>query len=143
MNTGKLVKFYWNVFCFFNKAIRSISYNNRQILLSLGLVSMNWKCVTGAFFKNEFTASIKKMEKGPRDTQKVIFSVLFLGWKYARSKHMVLSFKSPFKHLILNVALCFVWEVSRIGTVTSSERIRSNYYYFLNVLFIMLKDQCL
>ena len=32
-------------------------------LLSLGLVSTNLKCVTDAFFKFKFTASIKKIER--------------------------------------------------------------------------------
>ena len=68
-----------------NRAIQSISYDNRQILLcflrillSLGLVSTNLKCVVNAFFKNELTASIKNMEKWPRDTQKIIS--LFYVW---------------------------------------------------------------
>ena len=68
-----------------NTAIRSISYDNRQILLAfqefccpLGLVSTNLKCVKYAFFEKEFYASIKKMERLPRDTQKVIFLFYFL-----------------------------------------------------------------
>ena len=32
-------------------------------------------------------------------------SVLFFGWKYAKSKHMGLSFKSHIKHLKLKVAV--------------------------------------
>ena len=71
-----------------NRAIRSISYDNRQFLpifkrisLSLGLVSRNLKYVMDAFFKNEVFASIKKMEGYPKS----YFSVLFFGWKYAKS----------------------------------------------------------
>ena len=40
------------------------------------------------------------MERWPKDTEKV-----FLGWKYAKSKHMGVSFKSHFKHLIFKVAV--------------------------------------
>ena len=50
----------------------------KEFLLSLGLVSTNLKCVMDTFFKNEFTASIKKIESWPRDTQNVIF--LFYFW---------------------------------------------------------------
>ena len=48
-----------------NRTIRSISYDNGQILLSLyriwlslDLVSTNLKCVMDEFFKEEFTAPI-------------------------------------------------------------------------------------
>ena len=71
-----------------NKAIRSISYDNRQILLcfkrillSLGLVSTKLKCVTDAFFKNEFTASIKKNGEMTQRYPKSYFSDLFFGLK--------------------------------------------------------------
>ena len=87
------------------RAIRSISYDNRQILLcfqriflSLGLVSTNLECVMDAFLKNEYTASIEKWRDDP-EIPKSYFSVLFFGLK----KHMGLSFKSHFKHLILKV----------------------------------------
>ena len=75
-----------------NRAIRTISYENqpaeilpirrktvydqsiirkstnltfvfKRILLSLGLLSTNFKCVRDDFFIKKFTASIKKMEK--------------------------------------------------------------------------------
>ena len=65
-----------------NRAIPSITCDNQQfliclqrILLSLGLVSTNLKCVIDAFLKNEFTASIKKMEIRPRDTHYYIIDV--------------------------------------------------------------------
>ena len=77
LNTGKLAKFYQNTFCFFknitlNRAIRSISCDNRQILLFLKknfvvLVSclhefeMCYGCVLR--FEKQFNASIKKMER--------------------------------------------------------------------------------
>ena len=68
-----------------NTAIGSISTDNWQILLCflrillcLGLVSTNLKCVIDEFFKNEFTASIKKTERWPKDTIRVIF--LFYFW---------------------------------------------------------------
>ena len=66
-------------------------------LLSLGLVSTNLKCVTDAFSKFKFTASIKKIERWSRDTQKAIF--LFYFW--------VENILSPnhFKHLTLKVAV--------------------------------------
>ena len=51
------------------------------------------------------------MERWPRDTQTFIF--LFNFWKYAKSKHMGLSFKSHFKHLRSKVA---VW-LSGIASV--------------------------
>ena len=54
------------------------------------------------------------MERWPRDTKKLFFC-LFLGWKYAKSKHMGLSYKSHFRHLILKVV---VW-LSGIASVQS------------------------
>ena len=45
-----------------------------RILLSLGPVSTNLKCVMDAFFKNEFTTSIKKW----RDDQNIPKKVTFL-----------------------------------------------------------------
>ena len=96
-----------------NIAIRSIPYDNRQIslrfqriLFSLGLVSTNMKCVMDAFFKKEFTASIKKNGEMTQRKPKSYYSVLFLVWKYAKSKHMGLFFKSHFKHVISKVAVC-------------------------------------
>ena len=67
------------------------------------------------FFKIEFTASIKKMERWPRDTQKVIFLFFGGGLNYAKSKYMGLSFKSHFKG-------CRVARRYHVGSVvTSSE----------------------
>ena len=48
------------------------------ILLSLGLVSTNLKCVMDAFFKNEFTALIKKNGEMAHRYQKSFF--LFYFW---------------------------------------------------------------
>ena len=68
---------------FLNRAIRPISYNNWQIflrfsriLLSLGLVSTNLKCVMDSFFIKEFTASIKKSRDDQEIPKKLFF---FLG----------------------------------------------------------------
>ena len=63
-------------------------------LLSLGLVSTNLKYVMDAFFQKEFTASIKKIGEM---TQRYMYlksyvTVLFWGCKYAKSKHMGLSY---------------------------------------------------
>ena len=83
-------KFYQNVFCFFKIWLWIGQYNPfptiidkfyfvfKEFCCPLGLVSTKLKCVMDAFFKNEYTASIKKMEGWPRDTQKVIF--LLYSW---------------------------------------------------------------
>ena len=85
MNTGKLVK--KNPKCIFflqnvilNNAIRSISYDNRQISLFFknfvvsGLIFTNLKCVIISFSKKEeFTASIKKLRDDPEIPEKFFF----------------------------------------------------------------------
>ena len=89
-----------------NKAIRSISFDYRQILL----FSTN----LNAFFKKkEFTASITKTGEMTQRYPKSYFSVLIWGWKYANSIHMGLSFKSHFKQL-------------PIGSEVSSRPFRTN-----------------
>ena len=55
----------------------------------------------------------KKNREMTQRIQKNYFSVLFLDWKYAKSKHMGLSFESHLKHLIYKVA---VW-LSGIASV--------------------------
>ena len=128
-----------------NKAIRSISYDNRQILLcierillSLGLVSTNLNCVMDAFFKKDYTASIKKMERRPRDTQKVIF--LFYFWvENMLSKHMERFFKFHFKHCRLDQWYC-------VGSVTTSARMfwleygKIIFYFFIFHDFSWLRN---
>ena len=41
----------------------NLTFVFKRILLSLGLLSTNFKCVRDEFFIKKFTASIKKMEK--------------------------------------------------------------------------------
>ena len=74
------------------------------------------------------------MERLPKDTQQVIFLFLFLGWKNAKSKHLKLSFKSHFKHLILKVAVWLQWY--RVGSVTSCERVF--WFEYSQIIFLFL-----
>ena len=63
----------------------------------------------------------------------MLFSDLFLGWKYAKSDNMVLFYESYFKRLPSGS------EVSRsfrnILWKDVLVRIRSNYYFFFTIFF--------
>ena len=96
----------------------------------LCLISTNLKCVMDAFFKNEFTASIYKIERWPRDTQKVIY--LFCFWVENMLSPNIWDWNPILNTWYLRLPL---------GSVVSSRfrnnlcedvlfRIRSNYYYF-------------
>ena len=93
-------------------------------MLSRGLVFTKLKCVLDAFFKYELTGSIR--------FPKSKFSVSFLGWKHAKSKHMGLAFKSLYKHLILKVV---EWLMSIASVPYNSERVSfgSNTVTFSNL----------
>ena len=150
--TENLVKFCQNVFCFFKTWFWIGQYDPFHTksdkfyfvfkefccLWVLSPLSTNLKCFMDAFIKNEFTASIKKMERWPRNTQNVIF--LFYFWvenMLKVSKHMGLSFKSHFKHFILKVA---VW-LRDITPVPSKHRQRcfgSNTVIFFFFLLFMI-----
>ena len=81
--TGKSVKFCQSVYCFFKIWFWIVQYDpfhtiiNKFYLvfkeLSPGLVSSNFEMCYGCIFQKWITASIEKMERWPRDTQKVIF----------------------------------------------------------------------
>ena len=97
-----------------NKAIRSISYDNRQILLfkkkefcCLWVLSPRiWNVLRMRFSKKYLMHQLKKWRDDQEISWKLSYlSVLFLGWKYPKSKHMGLSFKSHLKHLIFKVAV--------------------------------------
>ena len=62
------------------------------------------------------------------------FSVLFLGWKYAKSKHLPLPFKSYFKHLIIKVA---VWlrGIALVPHITSAE---SMFWFEYGRIFLII-----
>ena len=155
LNTGKLVKFYQNIFCFFNiwfwlgqyvpfHTIMDKFYFVLKVFCCLWVLSPR---IWNVFFEKDFNASIKKMEKWHRDTQKVIF--LFYFW-VEKSKHMGLSFKTHLKHLMLKVA---VWldQWCRVGSVTNSERVFwfeygqipfSFFFIFYDFFYCLLEIEC-
>ena len=86
-----------------DRAIRSILYDNRQILLWFlknfvvpGSCLHEFEMCYGCVFQNRSYCINEKIERWPRDTPKTIFLFYFWGWKYAMSKHTGLSFKSHF-----------------------------------------------
>ena len=116
LNTGKLVKKLLKCILFLqnmilNRAMRSISYDNRQFLFCFEQSCCLWVLSTHignvlrmSFSENNLMQQLNRRKYDP-EIPKCKFSVLFLGWKNPKSKHMGLSFNYHLKHLILKVAV--------------------------------------
>ena len=101
--TGKLIKFYQHVFCFFKLWFRIGQYDPFHTIIDnfnhvfkefcfLWVLSPRiWNALWMCFSKMIFFHQIEKWRDDP-EIPKKLFSVLFFGWKYAKSKHMGLSF---------------------------------------------------
>ena len=58
-----------------------------------------WNVLRMHFSKMNLLRQSKKRGDDPEIPKKLFFCFIFLGWKYGKSKHMVLSFNSHCKHL--------------------------------------------
>ena len=94
---------------------------------------MRYGCVFQKWF---FFHQIEKWRDDP-EIPKKLFSVLFFGWKYAKSKHMGLCYKSHIKQLILKDAVWLRGNASVPSYHPSRECFGSNtvkssiFFYFL------------
>ena len=78
----------------------------KKICCLLVLPPRIWNVLWMRFSIKNLLHQLKNGEMTQR-YQKSYFSVLFWGWNNAKSKHMGMSFKSHFKHLIFKVAVWF------------------------------------
>ena len=118
LNLGKLIKIYQNEFCFFkiwfwmgqydpfHTIIDKFYFVLKKICCLWVLSPRIWNVLWMRFSKRNLKHQLKRWRDDPEIPKKIFFfSFFFLGWKYAKSKDMGLSFKSHLKHFILNDAV--------------------------------------
>ena len=100
---GKWVNVYFNAFCFFRIWFWKGQHNPFHTKIDKSFVFKEsccfwvfspriWSVLWMRFSLKNLLHQFKKWRNGPEITKK-LFSVLFLGWKYAKSKHTGLSLK--------------------------------------------------